>query len=105
MALEGPRRGVSRELAKLNPRSVRDQMGIIGTDGPRDDDVLILYEDRDDHIHTESGQLPIRMKVEAVIEFSGLCHLGHTVQLKSYDTLENDIVQDPRYSDCVLTYI
>ena len=80
-------------------------MGIIGAD---DDDVLILYEDRDDHIHAEtaaSGQLPIRMKVEAAIEFSGLCHLGHTVQLKSYDTLENDIVKDPRYSDCVLAYI
>ena len=83
-------------------------MDIIGTDGPRDDDVLILYEDRDDHINAESGQLPIRMKVEAVIEFIGLCHLGHTghtVQIKSYDTLENDIVQDPRYSDCVLAYI
>ena len=102
MALEGPRRGVSRELAKINPRAVRisyDQMGILGTDGPRDDDVLFLYEDRDEHIHAEtaaSGQLPIRMKVEAAIESSGLCQLGHTIQLKSYDTFENDIVQDSR---------
>ena len=102
IALYGPRRGVSRKLAKINPRSISvsfDEMGIVASDGPPTDDVMTVFEDKDEHIHAEtpsSGQLPIRMKVQAAFERTGLTQLGHTIKLKEYDKFDRDIVQDPR---------
>ena len=76
-----------------------DGAGIIASDGPPTDDVLVVYEDRDKHIHAETparGQLPIRMNLEAVTERSGMCKLGHTVKLKKHDKFPDDLIQDPR---------
>ena len=77
-----------------------DTMGIVASDGPPTDDVLVVYEDKDEHIHAETpsrGQLPIRMDLEAATEKSGLSKLGHTVKLKQHDEFPNDLIQDPRY--------
>ena len=107
VALVGPRRGVSRALARKHPRCASvsyDEMGLLSTDGPPMDDVMVLYEDKDEHIHAEtpaSGSLPIRMKLQAAIERCGLSELGHTVQLKDYDIFDEEFVQDLRWPNVI----
>ena len=63
-------------------------MTIIGTDGKRaeDEDVLHVYENKDEHLHAESaesGTLPRRLKLACAVDESGLCSLEHTIQLNN----------------------
>ena len=91
-----------RELAAKNPRCGSvffDKMTLIKTDGPPTDDDVVLYEDKDEHLHAEtpaSDTLSIHMKLQLVIERTGLNKLDHTVELKEYDIFDKEFIQDPR---------
>ena len=62
-------------LTHIHTHSIRnyDQFGILQCDGGKysDNDVFIVYEDRNEHLHAESlknGQLPMRLKVNVACE-------------------------------------
>ena len=53
----------------------------------------------------KSGQLPLRMKVNAAAEQFGRCKLGHTVRLKKYDKFsKGDVITNIKYPN-VLVYM
>ena len=65
----------SHTLTNNHTHSIRnfDQFGILACDGGKfsDEDVFIVYEDRNEHLHAETsknGQLPMRLKVNVACE-------------------------------------